>query len=26
MIDAWEIPDPYDACSKGYRMIRDAAG
>lgn len=25
MIDAWEIPDPYDACRKGYRMISEAA-
>lgn len=24
MIDAWEIPDPYDACRKGVRMIRSA--
>ncbi len=24
MIDSWEIPDPYDACAKGKRMI-DAA-
>lgn len=24
MIDAWEIPDPYDACRKGLAMIRDA--
>jgi len=24
MIDAWEIPDPYDACRKGKQMI-DAA-
>jgi sugar phosphate isomerase/epimerase len=24
MIDAWEIPDPYDACRKGYRMIAGA--
>ena len=22
MIDAWEIPDPYDACRKGMEMIR----
>ncbi len=21
MIDAWEIPDPYDACIKGKRAI-----
>lgn len=26
MIDAWEIPDPYDACRKGLRMIREAMG
>lgn len=25
MIDAWEIPDPYDACRKGLQMIREAA-
>jgi sugar phosphate isomerase/epimerase len=25
MIDAWEIPDPYDACRKGYGAIRAAA-
>jgi sugar phosphate isomerase/epimerase len=26
MIDAWEIPDPYDACRKGLAMIqREAA-
>lgn len=25
MIDAWEIPDPYDACRKGLAMIRRAA-
>jgi len=24
MIDAWEIPDPYDACRKGLAMIRQA--
>ncbi len=24
MIDAWEIPDPYDACAKGKQAI-DAA-
>ena len=24
MIDAWEIPDPYDACSKGKRAIERA--
>ncbi|MCC7376951.1 MAG: sugar phosphate isomerase/epimerase [Verrucomicrobiales bacterium] len=24
MIDSWEIPDPYDACRKGLRMIREA--
>jgi hypothetical protein len=24
-IDAWEIPDPYDACRKGLAMIRKAA-
>lgn len=24
MIDAWEIPDPYDACRKGLAMIRRA--
>ena len=24
MIDAWEIPDPYDACRKGYRAIMEA--
>lgn len=23
MIDAWEVPDPYDACRKGLRMIRE---
>jgi sugar phosphate isomerase/epimerase len=22
MIDAWQIPDPYDACTKGIRAIR----
>lgn len=22
MIDEWEVPDPYDACSKGIRAIR----
>jgi hypothetical protein len=21
MIDAWEVPDPYDACLKGKRAI-----
>ncbi len=26
MIDAWEIPDPYDACRKGLGMIRGARG
>jgi hypothetical protein len=26
MIDAWEIPDPYDACTKGLRAIRAAMG
>ncbi|MBE7503934.1 MAG: sugar phosphate isomerase/epimerase [Verrucomicrobiales bacterium] len=25
MIDAWEIPDPYDACTKGKRMLDAAA-
>jgi len=20
-VDAWEIPDPYDACTKAKRMI-----
>lgn len=25
MIDAWEIPDPYDACVKGKRAIDQAA-
>jgi sugar phosphate isomerase/epimerase len=24
MIDAWEIPDPYDACVKGKKMIEAA--
>ncbi|MCC6235165.1 MAG: sugar phosphate isomerase/epimerase [Verrucomicrobiales bacterium] len=24
MIDAWEVPDAYDACRKGLRMIRGA--
>jgi sugar phosphate isomerase/epimerase len=24
MIDSWEIPDPYDACRKGLKMIREA--
>ena len=24
MIDAWEIPDPYDACVKGKRAIERA--
>jgi len=24
MIDEWEIPDPYDACSKGLKAIRQA--
>ena len=24
MVDAWEIPDPYDACLKAKRML-DAA-
>lgn len=24
MIDAWEIPDPYDACRKGKQMINAA--
>ena len=24
MIDAWEIPDPYDACAKGKRAIEKA--
>jgi sugar phosphate isomerase/epimerase len=24
MIDAWEIPDPYDACAKGMRAIQEA--
>jgi sugar phosphate isomerase/epimerase len=24
MIDAWEIPDPYDACAKGKRAIEQA--
>jgi sugar phosphate isomerase/epimerase len=24
MIDAWEVPDPYDACRKGLAMIRAA--
>ena len=24
MIDAWEIPDPYDACRKGYQAIMAA--
>lgn len=24
MIDSWEVPDPYDACRKGLRMIRAA--
>lgn len=24
MIDSWEIPDPYDACRKGLRRIREA--
>jgi sugar phosphate isomerase/epimerase len=24
MIDEWEIPDPYDACTKGMRAIRNA--
>jgi sugar phosphate isomerase/epimerase len=22
MIDEWEVPDPYDACTKAMRMIR----
>jgi len=26
MIDAWEIPDPYDACTKGKRAIERALG
>lgn len=26
MIDAWEIPDPYDACVKGKRMLDAVAG
>jgi len=26
MIDAWEIPDPYDACRKGKRMLDAIAG
>ncbi len=21
MIDAWQIPDPYDACTKGIRAV-----
>jgi sugar phosphate isomerase/epimerase len=25
MIDEWEIPDPYDACTKGMRAIRQAS-
>jgi sugar phosphate isomerase/epimerase len=25
MIDAWEIPDPYDACRKGKRMLDEIA-
>ena len=25
MIDAWEIPDPYDACRKGLQAIRAGA-
>jgi sugar phosphate isomerase/epimerase len=25
MIDEWEIPDPYDACTKGKRMLDAAA-
>lgn len=25
MIDAWEVPDPYDACVKGKRMLDAAA-
>lgn len=25
MIDAWEIPDPYDACAKGKAMLDAAA-
>ncbi len=25
MIDAWEVPDPYDACAKGIAMIHRAA-
>lgn len=25
MVDAWEIPDPYDACAKGKRMFDEAA-
>lgn len=24
MIDSWEIPEPYDACRKGLKMIREA--
>ncbi|MBL9134430.1 MAG: sugar phosphate isomerase/epimerase [Verrucomicrobiales bacterium] len=24
MIDSWEIPDPYDACRKGLKMIKEA--
>ncbi|MCX8108664.1 MAG: sugar phosphate isomerase/epimerase, partial [Verrucomicrobiae bacterium] len=26
MVDAWEIPDPYEACIKGKKMIDAAAG
>jgi sugar phosphate isomerase/epimerase len=26
MIDAWEIPDPYDACRRGLHYIRKAMG
>jgi len=26
MIDAWEIPDPYDACARGKRAIEEAMG
>ncbi len=26
MIDAWEIPGPYDACTKGKRAIDRALG
>jgi sugar phosphate isomerase/epimerase len=25
MMDTWEVPDPYDACRKGLRMIQEAS-